>query len=92
MEKSPEYRFFEPWLGDGLLISKGEKWRTHRKMIAPTFHQSILKTFMPVFNKNANDLVELLRSEVLGKICDVHDYMSGTTVDVLLGIPTMYPL
>ncbi|XP_063904018.1 cytochrome P450 4g15-like [Zophobas morio] len=84
LEKNPEYSFFEPWLGDGLLISKGEKWRTHRKMIAPTFHQSILKTFMPVFNKNANDLVELLRSEVLGKICDVHDYMSGTTVDVLL--------
>lgn len=84
LEKSFEYRFFEPWLGDGLLISKGEKWRSHRKMIAPTFHQSILKTFMPVFNKNADELVEILRKEVVGKICDIHDYMSGTTVDVLL--------
>ncbi|KAJ3648797.1 hypothetical protein Zmor_020573 [Zophobas morio] len=84
LEKSLDYKLFEPWLGDGLLISKGEKWRSHRKMIAPTFHQSILKTFMPVFNKNANDLVQLLRSEVVGKVCDVHDYMSGATVDVLL--------
>ena len=89
MEKSSEYHLFEPWLGDGILINKGEKWRTHRKMIVPTFHQSILKTFVPVFSKNANDLVELLRNEVVGKVCDVHDYTSEATVDVLLGIPTM---
>nr|QLL22066.1 cytochrome P450 [Tribolium confusum]UXX17146.1 CYP4G7 [Tribolium confusum] len=84
LEKSSEYSFFEPWLGDGLLISKGDKWRSHRKMIAPTFHQSILKTFIPVFNKNAASLIDQLRNEALDQICDIHDYMSGTTVDVLL--------
>ncbi|XP_076273637.1 cytochrome P450 4g15-like [Rhynchophorus ferrugineus] len=83
LEKSREYGLFEPWLGDGLLISKGEKWRTHRKMIAPTFHSSILKSFFPVFNKNANRLLEKLEKEK-NKIFDVHDYMSGATVDTLL--------
>ncbi|XP_018572314.1 cytochrome P450 4g15-like [Anoplophora glabripennis] len=83
LEKSQEYDLFQPWLGEGLLISKGEKWRTHRKMIAPTFHSSILKSFMPVFNKNANTLLESLKKEE-GKEFDVHDYMSGTTVDTLL--------
>lgn len=53
-------------------------------MIAPTFHQSILKTFVPDFNRNANNLVELLRKEVVGRVCDIHDYMSSATVDVLL--------
>jgi cytochrome P450 family 4 len=24
LDKSPEYRFFEPWLGNGLLISSGK--------------------------------------------------------------------
>lgn len=24
LDKSPEYRFFKPWLGNGLLISSGE--------------------------------------------------------------------
>jgi cytochrome P450 family 4 len=24
LEKSEEYRFFKPWLGDGLLISSGQ--------------------------------------------------------------------
>ncbi|KAJ8922743.1 hypothetical protein NQ315_007778 [Exocentrus adspersus] len=83
LEKSREYDLFEPWLGQGLLISKGEKWRTHRKMIAPTFHSSILKSFIPVFNKNANNLLENLKKEE-GKVFDCHDYMSGTTVDTLL--------
>ncbi|KAH1021970.1 hypothetical protein HUJ04_011450 [Dendroctonus ponderosae] len=83
LEKSWEYELFEPWLGEGLLISKGEKWRTHRKMIAPTFHSSILKSFMPVFNKNARVLLQQL-DKVKGQEFDVHDYMSGTTVDILL--------
>ncbi|KAJ8947558.1 hypothetical protein NQ318_005038, partial [Aromia moschata] len=61
----------------------GEKWKSHRKMISPTFHSSILKTFMPVFNKNANRLVERFKKE-LGKSFDVHDYMSEITVDTLL--------
>ncbi|GLV37198.1 Cytochrome P450 4g15 [Carabus blaptoides fortunei] len=83
LKKSTEYRFFKPWLGDGLLISHGEKWRSHRKMIAPTFHMNILKSFMGVFNKNSRQVVDAMRSEV-GKEFDVHDYMSGTTVDILL--------
>ncbi|RZC31808.1 cytochrome P450 monooxygenase CYP4G7, partial [Asbolus verrucosus] len=78
LEKSVDYKFFEPWLGEG------DKWKAHRKMIAPTFHQTILKTFVPVFNKNANELVEQLRKDTLREICDIHDYMSSATVDVLL--------
>lgn len=39
---------------------------------------------MPVFNKNANNLLNNLKKEE-GKVFDVHDYMSGTTVDTLLG-------
>lgn len=53
-------------------------------MIAPTFHTSILKSFVPVFNKNANRLIASLKKEI-GTVFDVHDYLSGTTVDVLLG-------
>ncbi|XP_028033180.1 cytochrome P450 4g15-like [Bombyx mandarina] len=60
-----------------------EKWRSHRKMIAPTFHINILKSFMGVFNENSKSVVKKLRSEV-GKTFDVHDYMSCVTVDILL--------
>lgn len=83
LEKSVEYRFFQPWFGDGLLISKGHHWRHHRKMIAPTFHQSILKSFVPTFVKHSKNVVGRLASQV-GKEFDVHKYMSETTVDILL--------
>ncbi|KOX69911.1 Cytochrome P450 4g15 [Melipona quadrifasciata] len=83
IDKSPEYRFFKPWLGDGLLISSGEKWRSHRKIIAPTFHLNILKTFVPLFYENSRDLVMRLRDQV-GKEFDCHDYLASVTVDILL--------
>ncbi|KOB71350.1 Cytochrome P450 4G49 [Operophtera brumata] len=83
IDKASEYRFFKPWLGEGLLISSGEKWRSHRKMIAPTFHINILKSFMDVFNQNSRNVVEKMRPEI-GKTFDVHEYMSGVTVDILL--------
>uniref|UniRef100_A0A1B0GJR2 Cytochrome n=1 Tax=Lutzomyia longipalpis TaxID=7200 RepID=A0A1B0GJR2_LUTLO len=83
LEKADEYRFFKPWLGDGLLVSKGDKWRTHRKIIAPAFHQNVLKTFVNIFNSNSRAVVERLKKET-GKVFDVHDYMSEVTVDILL--------
>ncbi|XP_063374722.1 cytochrome P450 4g15-like [Cydia amplana] len=83
IDKASEYRFFKPWLGEGLLISSGEKWRSHRKMIAPTFHINILKSFMSVFNQNSRNVVNKMKAE-MNKTFDVHDYMSGVTVDILL--------
>lgn len=83
LDKSDEYRFFEPWLGNGLLISTGEKWRLHRKLIAPTFHMNILKSFVSIFNVNSRKVVQTLKDKV-GEEIDVHDYMSETTVDILL--------
>ncbi|XP_075156973.1 cytochrome P450 4g1-like [Haematobia irritans] len=83
LEKSGEYQYFQPWFGDGLLISKGSHWKHHRKVIAPTFHQSILKSFIPTFVKYSAKVVERL-SEELGKEIDAHGYMSQITVEILL--------
>jgi cytochrome P450 family 4 len=57
-------------------------------MIAPTFHINILKSFMTVFNQNSVNVVNKMRSE-MNKTFDVHDYMSGVTVDILLGNDTL---
>ncbi|XP_045492096.1 cytochrome P450 4g15-like [Colias croceus] len=83
IDKATEYKFFKPWLGEGLLISSGEKWRSHRKMIAPTFHINILKSFVDTFNQNSKSVVNRMKTE-MGRVFDVHDYMSGVTVDILL--------
>ncbi|KAG5323942.1 C4G15 protein, partial [Acromyrmex heyeri] len=83
IDKSSEYRFFQPWLGNGLLISTGSKWRAHRKLIAPTFHLNILKSFIDLFNANSRAVVERMRKEG-DKEFDCHDYMSECTVEILL--------
>ncbi|XP_053948671.1 cytochrome P450 4g15 [Anastrepha obliqua] len=83
IDKSSEYKFFKPWLGDGLLISTGAKWRAHRKLIAPTFHLNVLKSFIDLFNENSLHVVRKLRAEG-GKTFDCHDYMSEATVEILL--------
>lgn len=83
IDKAPEYRFFKPWLGDGLLISTGPKWRAHRKLIAPTFHLNVLKSFIDLFNANSRYVVKKLQQEN-GKEFDCHDYMSEATVEILL--------
>lgn len=84
LDKSDEYRFFKPWLGNGLLISSGDHWRSHRKLIAPAFHQNVLKSFIGTFNDNSLNVVQRMKKDI-GKVFDVHDYMSETTVDILLG-------
>nr|AXJ21601.1 CYP4G200 [Mythimna separata] len=82
IDKADEYRFFKPWLGDGLLISTGQKWRSHRKLIAPTFHLNVLKSFIDLFNANSRAVVNKLKKEA-GEF-DCHDYMSECTVEILL--------
>lgn len=65
-----------------MLISSGDKWRRHRKIIVSTFHINILKTFVPLFYENSIELVRRFRNEI-GKEFDCHDYLSTTTVDIL---------
>lgn len=65
-------------------LNVGHKWRSHRKLIAPTFHLNVLKSFIDLFNENSLQVVQKLGNEV-GKTFDAHDYMSEATVEILLG-------
>lgn len=62
----------------------GHKWRSHRKLIAPTFHLNVLKGFIDLFNENSRQVIRKLDNE-MGKTFDAHDHMSEATVEILLG-------
>ncbi|KAL4240868.1 hypothetical protein ACF0H5_001653 [Mactra antiquata] len=59
------YRTLKPWLGDGLLISGGDKWARNRRLLTPAFHFDILKPYMAVYNDSASILMNKL-----GKFAD----------------------
>ncbi|XP_054238799.1 cytochrome P450 4V2 [Indicator indicator] len=83
IEKSYLYKFLHPWLGTGLLTSTGDKWRTRRKMITPTFHFSILTDFLEVMNEQGSILVEKLEKRVDQEPFDIFRDITLCALDII---------
>ncbi|KRT83871.1 cytochrome P450, partial [Oryctes borbonicus] len=77
------YKFLAPWLGDGLLLSKGEKWHRHRKLLTPAFHFKILENFMDVFVDKSKFLVKRLANDANGKPFNIFPYITRCTLDII---------
>lgn len=83
ISKSAEYRFLEPWLGKGILTSDGDKWRSTRKLLTPTFHFQILENFVSIFNAEAAVLTKKLEAEVEKPWIDVVPIITLFTLDTI---------
>ncbi|KAK4879442.1 hypothetical protein RN001_007588 [Aquatica leii] len=83
LDKALCYKFFDNWLGTGLLTSTGQKWRKHRKMLTPAFHFKILEEFLSVFNLFGNALILKLEDNVDKNSFDVFSPISLCTLDVI---------
>ncbi|XP_032042300.1 cytochrome P450 4V2 isoform X2 [Aythya fuligula] len=83
IEKSFLYKFLHPWLGTGLLTSTGDKWRSRRKMITPTFHFSILNDFLEVMNEQGGVLLEKLEKHVDKEPFDIFLDVTLCALDII---------
>ncbi|GJQ86412.1 hypothetical protein Trydic_g10321 [Trypoxylus dichotomus] len=81
--KSDFYSFFRSWLGQGLITSFGDRWRTHRKIITPAFHFQILEEFIDVFNSQSEILVSMLKKECKKGNIDVYPFIGRCTLDII---------
>jgi len=41
-------------VGDGLIVSSGDKWRRNRKLLTPAFHFDVLKSYVQVYNETVD--------------------------------------
>ena len=73
IENGP-YGFLKQWIGDGLLISKGNKWFRNRRLLTPAFHFDILKQYIDVYNDASDKLLDTFHnySAATGKSMDVY--------------------
>ncbi|XP_061088832.1 cytochrome P450 4F3 [Conger conger] len=80
------YGFLRPWLGPGLLLSNGEHWSRHRRLLTPAFHFDILKGYVEIFNKSTDIMHEKWRHLVAGgqPCLDMFEQVSLMTLDSLL--------
>uniref|UniRef100_A0A182PZ10 Uncharacterized protein n=1 Tax=Anopheles epiroticus TaxID=199890 RepID=A0A182PZ10_9DIPT len=84
IEKSTEYDFIRPWLGEGLLTSRGRKWHTHRKVITPTFHFKILEQFVEIFDRQSTTFIKVLEPFAeSGKSFDIFPQVTLCALDVI---------
>ncbi|KAF8366923.1 cyp-29A4 [Pristionchus pacificus] len=82
INKGADYDIFEPWLGRGLLLANGEKWKSRRRMLTPTFHFRMLEGYIKTMNRHAKVLMDVLEDN-REKELDIYPYMKRCTLDII---------
>lgn len=87
LNKGDDYDFFIPWLGGGLLLEGAtDRWRSHRKLLTPTFHFAKLEGYLEVFNNESKILVDVLAdASRSGETIDFFVYIKKCALDIICG-------
>ncbi|XP_050553874.1 cytochrome P450 4C1 [Spodoptera frugiperda] len=75
MEKPYFYEFATEMFKNGLITASSTTWKTHRRLLNPSFNQQVMTSFLPEFNTQARNLVVSLQSEVGKEPFDIHQYL-----------------
>ena len=77
--KDVSYRILKKVFGDGLLLSDGELWKRHRKIMQTAFSSDRIKTYASGIVEETSRMVSSWREETI----DIHQEMSQLTVKVI---------
>ena len=73
VKDAPVIAEFTHFLGNGLLVSKGERWRSHRRIAQPLFTRRAVAEHLPAIATAASDLVSWCEADVVAdRPVDLH--------------------
>ena len=84
-QKGNVYRILQHFLGDGLLVSNGQKWFHRRRILTPAFHFGILQQFLAVFREEREKLRQVIEETInTGEgVVDLSVTMSSFTLNTI---------
>ncbi|GMR62062.1 hypothetical protein PMAYCL1PPCAC_32257 [Pristionchus mayeri] len=81
--KGKDYEFLRPWVGSGLMLSIGKKWKDRRRALTHVFHFTMLEGYTMTFNKHARVFVDIL-SKQSGTVVDMEIHLKRLSLDSAL--------
>ncbi|KAM9309980.1 cytochrome P450 4B1-like [Pholidichthys leucotaenia] len=79
------YRFLESWIGEGLLVSQGQKWFRHRRLLTPGFHYDVLKPYVKLMSESAKIMLDKWQHYAVTKESfELFEHVSLMTLDSIL--------
>jgi cytochrome P450 family 4 len=85
LNKPWQYRFLAEWLGQGLLIASGARWKKSRRMLNHVFHAHLLDRFALVFNREGRSLgAQLMKARNgEGRVADIYSIVERITLSAI---------
>ncbi|XP_054156233.1 cytochrome P450 4V2-like, partial [Oppia nitens] len=86
IEKSDQYKFLNDFLGNGLPLSTGAKWKGRRKLLTRAFHFKIINDFIPIMNEQTNIFMDKIRNQLAvdsKSLIDIREPIAMLTLDII---------
>ncbi|XP_028985122.1 cytochrome P450 4B1-like isoform X1 [Betta splendens] len=79
------YKFIESWIGEGLLVSNGQRWYRHRRLLTPAFHYDILKPYVKLMSDSTKTMLDKWeRYAKTGESFELFQQVSLMTLDSIM--------
>jgi cytochrome P450 len=78
-----EHRILGPAMGNGLILSEGDTWRAHRRIMAPAFDHRTIERYAPVMVDAARKLANRWAALPAGASVEMEDTMMELTLEII---------
>ena len=78
-----EHRILGPAMGNGLILSEGETWRAHRRIMAPAFDHRTVERYAPVMVDAACKLADRWSQFTDGAVIEIEHAMMELTLEII---------